>query len=136
MTTNEHPPDVSPETIAEVQSLTGQVAADEFAAARAPYRDEMLTWAHALPSLSDAALREECERWIWEGATANAYRGNYNHVHFKCTAVSHEATRRHHNQGHAESCHGPTIYSRAHDRAMREAGHTPTPVPCTCGAGA
>lgn len=86
--------------------------------------------------MDDRALRDACEREILDSARAISYRGNFEHLHFRCTACYDVARARHTAAGHGERC-GGSIYDQAHARIMREQGYTPsTPGRCDCGVAA
>lgn len=116
-------------------ALVGAVAAMEFRAARDYYRAEMEEYATSLPTLTDRELRDKTIRAIHASALMQAFRGNWEHEHFKASACFHESQRRHRLAGHSDSCSND-IYTRAYDAVMRDQGHTPTDhPPCECFAG-
>lgn len=113
--------------------LVGEVAMREFDASPDWSREANEAWARKLSTLSDAALREESASAIYQSALMMSYRGNHENVHFRCSAVYHEACRRMEAAGHRRFCGGPSIYSAAHALVMREEGHQPSPTyPCDC----
>jgi hypothetical protein len=112
----------------------GPIVRQEYDGAEEWAKPEILTWLTALPCLSSQEFRDECERWIYEAALVNRFRGNWDHVHVKATACYEDAERRNVLAGHAEDCRGPSIYTKAHAAVMRSHGYTPTPAgECVCG---
>lgn len=54
----------------------------------------------------------------------------------RTTAGFQEAKRRHMANGHDKRCRGATLYTKAHDNAMRSQGHTPRQhIDCSCEKG-
>lgn len=117
-------------------TLVGPVAAGEFDNAADHYKPALIEWAQNLPALNDDEFLRTTRTAIYNSALANSFRGNWNHDHFKATVCYKEAERRHTTAGHNADCRGDTLYSQAHSRVMRDAGHQPSPTsPCTCGRG-
>lgn len=115
-----------------VEELAGLVARREFDHAPTYAKAELWEWVQTLPALPDGALLGECRRWIHDDALVGRFRGNWEHIHFRCTAVFHESERRHREAGHCDHCSG-SIYSRAHAAVMRSHGYTPSSAAtCTC----
>lgn len=114
-------------------SVYGLVAEREYAAAPDWDKPKLAEWLAYLPSLSDAAFLDHAAGAIYDSALANRFRGNWEGTHCRATAAYGEAKRRHLAAGHSEDCQGPTLYSNAHARIMREHGYSPSPDgTCTC----
>jgi hypothetical protein len=120
-------------TDAQLIDLIGHGGAAEYKAAHPSTKADLDTWIAKLRDLTDEELFEDAEMRIYDSANMGRFRGNYEDIHCKATAVFHEARRRHRAAGHDERCAGPTIYSRAHAAVMREHGYEPfTEGTCTC----
>lgn len=119
-----------------VESIAGIVARGEFDRSPASKQPELYAWLQDLPELSDKKLYDECRKWIYESALCGRFRGNFEDVYCRCTAVFHVADARIKAEGHAEGCRPSGIYGRAHADAMIAEGFTPSQDvrPCTCGA--
>lgn len=86
-----------------------------------------------LERCSDAEFADRCEEAIGADAIMSGSRNNQ-HYFLITDAMFAESDRRHQAAGHTASCRGTTLYDRAHNRAARSNGYTPTPdQPCTCG---
>lgn len=97
------------------------------------YKPELVEWAKKLPSLPDEEFISECSNAIYESALVSRFRGIWEHVHFKASACSWDARRRHLQAGNSEECRGDTLYAVACSRAVRSAGHPSSePTACTC----
>lgn len=117
----------------DLVALVGAVAAGEYEAAKDFYKPGLLEWAGKMRSLSDAEFLTDAKCAIFDSASCNRFRGNWEHEHFKATACWFEAKRRHIAAGHDEDCRGETLYSRAHASVMRDHGYAPTePGECCC----
>lgn len=124
---------MTPELLAELEPIVGQVALRELESAKPIYTDSLITWARLLHTISDPALIAECESTIYDSALAQSFRGNWEHAHFKASACYTEARRRHIASGHTDECRGDTLYSKGYGRVMRSEGHAVRPaVSCTC----
>lgn len=109
--------------VAHIASLFGAVAADEFRSAHEEYKAALLIWAENLRRLTDTQLIDETESAIYQSALVNSWRGNHQHIRFRCTACNRECERRD-NAEHAEGCPARgNRYQRAYNRAVRGAGH-------------
>lgn len=116
----------------ELEAIVGPVAMREYTGAAEVTRERCRTFALSLPDLSDDMLRAVCEREILDSARAIEYRGNYEHLHFRCTACYDVARARWGAAGHGDRC-GGSVYDQAHARIMREQGYTPsTSGVCDC----
>lgn len=117
---------------AELEAIVGPIAMREYEGAEEWSKPKIREFALSLPSLADGQLLDACMTEIHASALAISFRGNWEHAHFRCTACYDEAQRRHRATGHGERCSG-SIYSRAHNRVMREQGHTPSSAGlCDC----
>lgn len=97
-------------------------------------KPDLLEWFGKVRAMSDWELSCETQGCIYDSALANKFRGNWNHTHMKATVCYDESQRRLREAGHEKGCHGPTLYSEAHARVMRDHGYTPTADgECHCG---
>lgn len=111
----------------------GPIVRQEFDRADEWYQPGIVKWLGTLTELTDAELQAQSEYWIYESASVNRFRGNWDHIHVKATACFNEAERRLVQAGHGKDCHAPSIYSRAHAAVMRSQRHEPSPEgTCTC----
>lgn len=110
-----------------LRDVIGAVGESEFHQALESTKPGLLELFGTLRDMPDDEFLRECEYRIWDSVNCNRFRGNYWAEHCRATACAHESRRRHRAAGHDEDCHGPTIYSRAHARLMRDHGYTPTP---------
>lgn len=106
--------------------LAGPVGAREFNSSYESCKPKLWEWLNNLDALIDDELHRETQYRIYESASCGRFTGNFEDVHCYATACFTEANRRHRAVGHAEDCHGPTIYSRAHARVMRDHGYEPS----------
>lgn len=117
----------------ELAAIVGPIAMREYEAASEVSKPQCRSFALSLPGLADDQLRAVSEREILASARVIGFRGNYEDMHFRCTACYEVARARHTAAGHGERC-GGSVYDQAHARVMREQGYTPsTPGVCDCG---
>ena len=118
-----------------LRDILGPVGWGEYEASPDWAKPKLREWAERLGEMSDNVFLAEAASAIHGSALMQSFRGHYEHEHCKATACYKEAQRRHRRAGHAEDCHGDTIYARAHANVMRSQGHTPRePSRCSCGA--
>lgn len=116
----------------ELEAVVGPVAMREYEGAPLWSREQCRAFALSLPAMSDDELRTTSEREILASATMMSRAGNYEHIHFRCTACYHVARTRWGAAGHGDRC-GGSVYDQAHARVMREQGYTPsTSGVCDC----
>lgn len=120
-----------------IAAIIGPTAYMEYENTAEAHLPALTAWILNLPYLDDEAFLGEAGMAIHGSALVNSFRGNWNHEHCKASAAYHESQRRHLAVGHAEDCHGDTIYDVAFAQVWRGQGHDPDaypPKPCTCGA--
>lgn len=109
----------------KLRELAGVVGAQEFHGACDSTKPALWAWLNNLSSLSDDEFLREAQHAIFQSASSGRFRGNFEDDHCRASACYHESKRRHRAAGHGKDCYGPTLYSRAYVRAMRDQGHEP-----------
>lgn len=111
----------------------GPIVRQEFEAADERYRLEILEWLATLAPMSDEELQAEAEYRIYDSASSQRFRGNWEHIHVKATACYDESVRRLLAQGHGRFCSAPSVYGRAYNAVMRSHGYAERPEgKCNC----
>lgn len=119
----------------DVAGLVGDIAAGEFASARESYRPQLLAWLKETIALEDQEFFDAAASAIHGSTLVMQFKGNWEHEHFKASAVYAIANQRHQAAGHTPECRGDNMYSRAWNRVARESGHpgmADQPKPCDC----
>jgi hypothetical protein len=107
----------------ELEAFVGPVAYREWQNAKPIYHEQLAAWARALPTLSDNDFTAEAASAIHGSALTSSFRGNWNHEHFKASAVHVEARRRHVAAGHDKDCRGANLYTQAYYSVTRSQGY-------------
>jgi hypothetical protein len=112
--------------------LVGSVAMEEFNNAKDHYKPGLIAFALMLPELNDLEFIEIATDAIYESASLNSWNGNWEHEHFKASVCFTESKRRAIAEGHNRYC-SSSLYQRAYNRAVVEAGHPGMTSEAECG---
>lgn len=118
-----------------LEKVAGATARREFEASLPSFRADLWDWAMVrLPAMEDSVFVTKASHAIWDSANMNRFRG-MDHVHFKASAAYTESDRRHRAAHPDEECRATSLYQRAYNGAVRDAGYHSMAsdiVPCTC----
>lgn len=118
-----------------LEKAVGATARREFEASLPSFRADLWDWAMVrLPAMADSMFVTKASHAIWESANMNRFRG-MDHVHFKASAAYTESERRHRAAHPDEECRATSLYQRAYNAAVRDAGYHSMAseiVGCTC----
>jgi hypothetical protein len=118
-----------------VLGIVGPVAMRELAEAQDCYRDDLVTWALELPYHNDDHISRVARGAIYASALCSRFPGNWNHEHFRCSAVYHVCDVRDRARGVATGCDHHGLYQRAWRRMGRDIGRRSEPLrACICPA--
>ncbi|MEV5279640.1 hypothetical protein ACFYMW_25240 [Streptomyces sp. NPDC006692] len=121
------------ETDLDLEQVLGPTAMREYRNAEDWDQAKIRQWAARLQSMPDSEFVSECASKVLDSALVMSFKGNWEGTHARASACWHEAARRHRAAGHDSFCHGDTLYSDGHNRAVVSQGHSPSPVSaCTC----
>jgi hypothetical protein len=116
-----------------VLGIVGPVAMRELAEAEECYRDDLVTWALELPYHNDDHVSRVARGAIYASALSSRFPGNWNHEHFRCSAVYHVCDVRDRARGVATGCDHHGLYQRAESRMGRDIGRRSEPLrACIC----
>lgn len=116
-----------------ILEMYGPVAARECEHSRPVHDTDLLAFALKVREMSDDELTQVACDAILASAQMDRLPGQ-EHYHCKGTMTYSESKRRLEAAGHTEECSPSSLYSIAHERAVRSAGHQPmSPLrPCSC----
>lgn len=120
-----------------LETVVGPTARREFESSLPAFQPEMWDWAMSLPDMLTTVFVQQASHAIWESANMNRFRG-MDHVHFKASAAYAESERRHRAAHPDEDCNATSLYQRAYNSAVRNAGYpnmASEVVGCTCASG-
>lgn len=119
-----------------LETTYGPTARREFEGARESEQPGLWTWAfETLPGMFDSVFVTVASRAIYDSANMGRFRGNFEDVHFKATACYRESERRQRLAHPDEDCRATSLYERAYNITVRDAGHSHMAAevrPCTC----
>lgn len=122
-----------------LRAVAGPVAVREFEGSLEAFKADLYTWAiETLPTYDDRTFIQRASAAIYDSANMNRFRG-MEHVHFKGSAFYTESARRHTLAHPDEDCNATTLYERAYNHSVRDAGYPQMASdlrPCTCKADA
>lgn len=117
----------------ELLTLIGRVAYREFENASTYAKPTLRAQLIELTTLTDEEFSEAAESAIYESASVQRFRTNFEHVHCLAMACYRQSELRRAAAGHEIDCHAPTLYSTAYDAVISRHGMAPQEhVPCTC----
>lgn len=118
-----------------LEATYGPTARREFEHSLADEKPRLWQWAfEVLPVKFDDEFVRTASSAIYDSANMANYPG-FENLHFKATVCYRESERRHALAHPDEDCRATSLYQRAFNMAVRDAGHSHMAseiVPCTC----
>lgn len=120
-------------------ATVGPTAAREFDQSTENCKADLWVWlTETLPTLPDTQFVAAASYAIHDSANVGRFRGNFEAVHCKASACYGESQRRHTVSHPDEDCNASSLYDRAYNMTVRDAGHSQMASdlrPCTCATG-
>lgn len=121
-----------------LEATYGPSARREFEGARESEQPALWAWAfETLPAMDDTGFVRVASGAIYDSANMARFRGGFEDLHFKATACYRESERRQRLAHPDEDCRATSLYERAYNVTVRDAGHSHMahePRSCTCSA--